>query len=75
MHGKRNIVSVIVMTILAIIILLKVMSGSLINHAAQLKLDEIYINEDWLMSRYGMGKIQPDVSFLIDNKMFSQFGH
>ena len=75
MHGKRNIVSVIVMTILAIIILLKVMSGSLINHAAQLKLDEIYINEDWLMSHYGMGKIQPDVSFLIDNKMFSQFGH
>jgi hypothetical protein len=48
-------------------------TGILINHSEDLSLKERHVSWPWLMQHYGIGDVQPDVSFLIDNHVFSQF--
>lgn len=58
----------------AIFLLLFAATGVLLNHSNQLKLDQRYISWDWLMAHYGIGVAEPDAVFLVENKIFSQFG-
>jgi uncharacterized membrane protein (Fun14 family) len=58
----------------ALFLLLLSTTGVLINHSAQLKLSEHYVNWPWLMQQYGIGAIEADASYLIDDKVISQFG-
>lgn len=57
----------------AIFLLLFAATGVVLNHSAQFKLDQRYISWSWLMSHYGIGEAEPDVAFLVDNKVISQF--
>lgn len=73
MRSRNNIVSLIVIAMVTVTILLSALTGVLINHASQLKLNERHVNWPWLMAHYGIGNIKADASYLIDNKVFSQF--
>nr|WP_320165590.1 PepSY-associated TM helix domain-containing protein [uncultured Methylophaga sp.] len=75
MNRKLRSLHRVIGAVLASFLLMFAITGVALNHSSQLGLDKRFVNWDWLMSHYGMGQIQPDVSFLIDNKMFSQFGH
>lgn len=57
----------------AIFLLMFAATGSLLNHSAQLQLNQRYVSWDWLMTHYGIGKVEPDAVFLVDNKIISQF--
>jgi len=61
--------------ILASFLLMFAITGIALNHSSQLELDKRYVSWDWLMSQYGIGEVKPDAAFLIDNKIFSQFGN
>lgn len=58
---------------IAVFILIFALTGVILNHSAQFKLDQRYINADWLMALYGIGNVEADISFLVDNKTISQF--
>lgn len=58
----------------AIFLLLFAATGVLLNHSHQLKLDQRYISWHWLMAHYGIGEAEPDAVFLVEDKIFSQFG-
>ncbi len=60
--------------ILALLILVRLVTAIALNHADDLDLDQRYIGGDWLMSHYGIGDMEPDAAFLVDNKVISQFG-
>ena len=45
----------------------------MLNHSKGLDLEQRYISSNWLMSHYGIGSAEADVSFLVDNKIISQF--
>ncbi len=57
----------------AVFLLLFSATGVILNHSAQFKLDQRYISSDWLMSHYGIGDAEADISFLVNNKIISQF--
>ncbi|MDT8309912.1 MAG: PepSY-associated TM helix domain-containing protein [Methylophaga sp.] len=57
----------------AVFLLVFALTGIILNHSAQFKLDQHYVNADWLMVHYGIGKAKADISFLVDNKTISQF--
>lgn len=57
----------------AVFLLLFATTGVLINHSAALKLDQRYVSWGWLMSHYGIGEVNADASYLIENKVISQF--
>jgi hypothetical protein len=59
--------------VVALFLLLFATTGIVLNHSQQLKLDQRYVSWPWLMTHYGIGHVDPDNSFLIDNKIFSQF--
>ncbi|HEC73894.1 MAG TPA: peptidase, partial [Methylophaga aminisulfidivorans] len=73
MYSKRKSIGFIIVTVLASMILLNVLAGLLINHAKQLELDQRFISWPWLMEHYGIGSVSPDVSYLVNNTIFSQF--
>jgi len=57
----------------AIFLLLFAATGVMLNHSAQFQLNQRYISWGWLMGHYGIGKVEPDGVFLLDNKIISQF--
>jgi hypothetical protein len=57
----------------AIFLLLFAATGVMLNHSAQFQLNQRYISWNWLMAHYGIGKVEPDAVFLLDNKIISQF--
>lgn len=57
----------------AVFLLLFSATGVILNHSAQFKLDQQYISSDWLMSHYGIGNAEADISFLVNNQIISQF--
>jgi hypothetical protein len=59
---------------LAIFLILFAVTGILLNHSADFKLNQQYVNWPWLMQVYGIGEIRADNSYLIDNKVISQLG-
>ncbi|GLQ00166.1 hypothetical protein GCM10007891_20190 [Methylophaga thalassica] len=75
MNRKLRSFHRVIGAILASFLLMFAITGIALNHSSQLKLDKRYVSWDWLMSQYGMGEVKPDTAFLIDNKIFSQFGN
>jgi len=49
-------------------------TGILLNHTSDLKLDQRYLSTPWLLEHYEINQVKPDAVFLLDNKVFSQFG-
>ncbi len=75
MNRKLRSFHRVIGVVLASFLLMFAITGVALNHSSELKLDKRYVNWDWLMSQYGLGQVSPDISFLIDNKIFSQFGN
>lgn len=59
--------------LLAFLITLHLLTGLILNHSKHLDLAERYLTWDWLMSHYDMDLKQADASFLVDDKIISQF--
>jgi len=74
MHSRKKTAGLIIMAVMAALLVLHMVSGLLVNHAASLKLDQRFISWNWLMAHYGIGEAEPDAVLLVDNKIISQFG-
>ncbi|MFT7413363.1 MAG: hypothetical protein ACI9FO_000006 [Methylophagaceae bacterium] len=59
---------------IALFVLLLSITGILLNHSSDLKLDKHYLTWPWLLSHYGVGNVQADAVFLLDQSVISQFG-
>lgn len=73
MHSRKKTAGLIIMAVMVALILLHVVTGMLVNHAAAFKLDQRFISSDWLTAHYGIGQAEADAVFLVDNKIISQF--
>jgi len=60
--------------IVALIVLMLAVTGILLNHTTELKLDKQYLTWNWLLKHYGLTHVQADAVFLLEQKVISQFG-
>ncbi len=60
--------------VIAIFVLLLAVTGVMLNHTSDFELDKRYLTWDWLLSHYGVGTVEPDVVYLLDQSAISQFG-
>ncbi len=74
MNDKLQVICWILGTIATSIMLLMAITGLLLNHSADLKLDKKYLTWSWLLDHYGISTKRPDVVYLLDRKVVSQFG-
>ena len=59
---------------IALFVLLVSITGLLLNHSSDLKLDKYYLTWPWLLTHYGVGDVQADAVFLLDQSVISQIG-
>lgn len=60
--------------VVALFVLFLAVTGVLLNHTSDLKLDKQYLTWPWLLQHYGVTTLQPDAVYLLDQKVISQFG-
>jgi PepSY-associated transmembrane protein len=60
--------------VVALFVLVLAFTGVLLNHSSELKLDKQYITWNWLLQHYGIANVWPDVVYLLDQNVISQFG-
>ncbi|PCJ31421.1 MAG: peptidase [Gammaproteobacteria bacterium] len=65
--------SILLKVVLSLFALILLSSKVLLNHSEQLELDKHYLTEPWLLSHYGMGEVEADAVYLLDNYVISQF--
>lgn len=73
MNRKLRSLHRIIGGLVALFLLIFAITGVILNHSSQFKLDQRYINSDWLMAHYGIGKVEADVSFSVGKKTLSKF--
>ena len=66
---RRSIAAVI-----ALFVLLMFITGLLLNHSVDLKLDKQYLTWPWLLNHYDVDNVQADAIYLLDHSIISQFG-
>ncbi len=59
---------------IALFVLLVSITGLLLNHSNDLKLDKYYLTWPWLLNHYGVSDVQADAVFLLDQSVISQIG-
>jgi hypothetical protein len=59
---------------IALFVLLVSITGLLLNHSSDLKLDKYYLTWPWLLNHYGVSDVQADAVFLLDQSVISQIG-
>lgn len=59
---------------IALFVLLLSITGILLNHSNDLKLDKHYLTWPWLLDHYGVSKVQADAVYVLDQTVISQFG-
>ncbi|MBL4638210.1 MAG: PepSY domain-containing protein [Proteobacteria bacterium] len=59
--------------IVALFVILFAITGMLLNHTTELKLDQRYLTWDWLLEHYGVATVEADAVFHLDQKVISQF--
>lgn len=59
---------------IAIFVLLLSITGILLNHSNDLKLDKHYLKWPWLLNHYGVSSVKADAVYLLDQSVISQFG-
>lgn len=59
--------------IVALFVMLLAITGMLLNHTTELKLDQRYLTWNWLLEHYGVATVEADAVFLLDQKVISQF--
>ena len=60
--------------VVALFVLMLAITGVALNHTTDLKLDKQYVTWDWLLQHYGIANVQPDVVYLLDQNVITQFG-
>jgi len=60
--------------VVALFVLMLAITGVFLNHSSEWKLDKQYVTWDWLLQHYGIANVQPDVVYLLDQNVISQFG-
>jgi hypothetical protein len=73
MRSAKNTAVRIAAILIAALMLVHVSTGVLLNHSVSAQLDQRFISWDWLLTHYGIGNVEPDAAFLVDNKIISQF--
>lgn len=59
---------------IALFVLLLSITGILLNHSNDFKLDKHYLTWPWLLKHYGVSNVQADTVYLLDKFVISQFG-
>ena len=59
--------------IVALFVLMLAITGVLLNHTSDFKLDKQYLTWEWLLAHYGINNIEADAVYLLDTKVISQF--
>lgn len=57
----------------ALFVLMLAITGVMLNHTIELKLDQRYLTWNWLLEHYGIDSVQADAVYLLDQKVVSQF--
>lgn len=60
---------------IALFVLLVSITGLLLNHSNDLKLDKYYLTWPWLLSHYGVSDVKADAVFLLNKSVISQIGN
>jgi hypothetical protein len=63
-----------VASVVFVFVIILSVTGILLNHTSELKLDQRYLRMPWLLEHYEINQVKPDAVFLLDGKVFSQFG-
>ncbi len=59
---------------ISLFVLLLSITGLLLNHSIDLKLDKHYLTWPWLLNHYGVSSVQADAVYLLDHSVITQFG-
>ncbi len=59
---------------IALFVLLLSITGILLNHSSDLKLDKYYLTWPWLLDHYGVSNVEADAVYLLDQTVISQIG-
>ena len=59
--------------LVALFVMMLAITGMLLNHTSELKLDQRYLTWNWLLEHYGVATVEADAVFLLDQKVISQF--
>ncbi len=59
--------------IVALFVILLAITGVLLNHTTELKLDQRYLTWNWLLEHYGVASVEADAVYLLDQNVVSQF--
>lgn len=59
--------------LVALFIVVLAVTGILLNHTTELKLDQRYLTWNWLLEHYGVANVEADAVFLLDQSVISQF--
>lgn len=60
--------------VIALFVIVLSVTGILLNHTSDFKLDQRYFTYDWLLAHYGVAEREPDTVFRVDSHIVSQFG-
>lgn len=69
----RNLYRSLVVVI-ALFAVMSSVTGMLLNHTTELRLDKQYLTWEWLSAHYDVKRAQADAVYLLDQKVISQFG-
>lgn len=70
----KYLIKSIILFGLSIVILGYLAAGMALNHKQQLNLEQRYLSWPWLLQHYGMATVKADAVYLLEDKVFSQFG-
>jgi len=59
--------------LVALFVMMLAITGMMLNHTSELKLDQRYLTWNWLLEHYGVATVEADAVFLLDQKVISQF--
>ncbi len=60
--------------LIALFVLVLATTGLMLNHTSDLKLDQRYITWPWLLEHYGIGDVEVESSYLLNNAIVAQVG-
>ena len=59
--------------IVALFVMMLAITGMLLTHTSELKLDQRFLTWNWLLDHYGVATVEADAVFLLEQKVISQF--
>jgi hypothetical protein len=60
-------------TVFVLCSMIIVLSGAILNHKDELRLNNYNFNQEWILSYYHLDVVEPDVVYLLEQNVISQF--